>query len=585
MSLASSSSSSFLTVKNTATMQSLTIADTLTVLIVAHFHLLTVRELTATGRLQIGDAGTFSAAPDNTLSAVITTNLVLNGATTRVTGALMPLQGRTVAAALPSVTLRFSYGILTNVVNTAFMTIATGNVSPGSSDAQSFALPLVATGTYNFTVGWGDGSLPSVITAYNQPDVVHTYATGGSYVVAITGPLTGWVFNNAGDVLKVTNIASWGDIVLGNAGETGFFYGCSNLTVSQGAGCPLRPGVATSLENCFYGCVSLDANLSSWDTSSVTSMSTMFFNCSVFNNGGAPLTWNTAQVTDMSHMFQGALLFNQTVVFSDTSRVTDMSIMFGSAAVFNNGDGVNPLTFNASNVLSLFAMFDDAQNFNQQLVLVDTSKVTAFNAMFRGAAGFNNGGGVHPFALDMTSATTTAAMLEGASAFNQRVSFSNTGRVELMGSMFRLASVFNNGDAGNTSLAPLVWDTASVTNTSLMFYGCSAFNQALTFSDVSQVTDMGNMLHGCNLFKQDLSAWHIYSTLNLAGFYTGDINFPDSATSQANYDALLNSWAAQDPQAFLTFDMGTSKYSAVGQPGHDYLVTGDGWTINDGGLA
>jgi hypothetical protein len=31
--------------------------------------------------------------------------------------------------------------------------------------------------------------------------------------------------------------------------------------------------------------------------------------------------------------------------------------------------------------------------------------------------------------------------------------------------------------------------------------------------------------------------------------------------------------------------MGTSKYSATGQPGHDYLVTGDGWTINDGGLA
>lgn len=187
--------------------------------------------------------------------------------------------------------------------------------------------------------------------------------------------------------------------------------------------------------------------------------------------------------------------------------------------------------------------------------------------MFRGAARFNNGGGVHPLEWDMTSATTTAAMFEGVSAFNQRVSLINTGKVELMGSMFRLASVFNNGDAGNTSLAPLVWDTSSVTNTSLMFYGCSAFNQALTFSD-----------------KQDLSAWLIYNTLNVAGFYTGDINSPDSATSQANYDALLNAWAAQDPPAYLTFDMGTSKYSAVGQPGHDYLVTGDGWTINDGGL-
>jgi len=144
-------------------------------------------------------------------------------------------------------------------------------------------------------------------------------------------------------------------------------------------------------------------------------------------------------------------------------------------------------------------------------------------------------------------------------------------------------NVFRNGDAGNTSLAPLVWDTSSLTNTSLMFSGCTAFNQALTFSDMSHVTDMGGMLSGCNLFKQDLSAWLVYSATNVAGFYTGDINSPDSATSQANYDALLLSWADQDPVAYLTFDMGSSKYSSVGQPGHDYLVNGDEWTINDGG--
>jgi len=39
-----------------------------------------------------------------------------------------------------------------------------------------------------------------------------------------------------------------------------------------------------------------------------------------------------------------------------------------------------------------------------------------------------------------------------------------------MNSMFANCSVFNNGDAGNTSLASLVWDTSSLTNTSKLKY-------------------------------------------------------------------------------------------------------------------
>ena len=63
------------------------------------------------------------------------------------------------------------------------------------------------------------------------------------------------------------------------------------------------------------------------------------------------------------------------------------------------------------------------------------------------------------------------------------------------------------------------------------------------------------------------------------------MNSPDSATNQANYDALLVSWAAQVTNSGITFDMGTTKYSAAAVAARATLTATYGWTVNDGGLA
>lgn len=73
----------------------------------------------------------------------------------------------------------------------------TRNTSSGSSDANSVALPLRSDGSYNFTVNWGDNS-SSTITAYNDPAVTHAYATPGTYVITITGQITGFAFQDGG---------------------------------------------------------------------------------------------------------------------------------------------------------------------------------------------------------------------------------------------------------------------------------------------------------------------------------------------------------------------------------------------------
>ena len=72
-------------------------------------------------------------------------------------------------------------------------------------------LPLVSTGTYGFTVDWGDGNV-SYIDAYDGTYVnnSHDYGTQGTYEIKINGTLTGWAFGGGGDALKFIEISQWG---------------------------------------------------------------------------------------------------------------------------------------------------------------------------------------------------------------------------------------------------------------------------------------------------------------------------------------------------------------------------------------
>ena len=186
----------------------------------------------------------------------------------------------------------------------------------GTSDDDQITLPLISTGTYDFTVDWGDGNTDH-ITTYDQSEVTHTFSSTGEYTININGEIEGWQFNNGGDCEKITDIYQWGNFLLGTD-EGSYFYGCSNLYVFTTD--EIDVSDVTSMENAFRSCLSLTTlNISNWDVSNVTDMSHTFRNCESMTSEqmGATKDWNIGSLTDAEYFMTDCINSMSTADYSE----------------------------------------------------------------------------------------------------------------------------------------------------------------------------------------------------------------------------------------------------------------------------
>jgi surface protein len=451
-----------------------------------------------------------------------------------------------------------------------------------SSDIDQVRLPLVSTGTYNFTVYWGDGT-NDTITNWNQAERTHTYITPSSYTIRIIGTIVGWQFNYYGDAMKIFDILQWGCLRLGNSGS---YFAGSHVTIKATDNLNLTG--TTNLFRAFKDCTNIGSsgNMNGWDTSKVTNMSEMFYGASSFN---MPIgNWDVSSVTDMSYMFSGASLFNQPIGGWNVSSVTNMERMFYEASSFNQLIG----TWDVSSVTSMSEMFSFASSFNMPIGNWDVSSVTDMSYMFSGASSFNQPldfwdvssmvsmqgifMGADLFnqpigSWDVSSVTGMINIFSGASSFNQPLNGWDVSSVIYMINMFSGASSFNQplGD----------WDVSSVTNMSEMFSGASSFNQPLGDWDVSSVIKMSEMFSGASSFNQPLGNWNVSSVTNMWNMLFG------VTLSTSNYDNLLLGWSQLPLQTGISFHAGNSKYSSAAADARQFIISNFSWTITDGGLA
>mmetsp|Transcript_2963 Transcript_2963/g.8671 ORF Transcript_2963/g.8671 Transcript_2963/m.8671 type:complete len:106 (+) Transcript_2963:286-603(+) len=71
----------------------------------------------------------------------------------------------------------------------------------------------------------------------------------------------------------------------------------------------------------FSHCFEFNADISSWDTSSVTKMHQLFQECHAFDIDIS--AWDTSSATKMSYLFAGCRAFNRDLSSWDTSAVVE----------------------------------------------------------------------------------------------------------------------------------------------------------------------------------------------------------------------------------------------------------------------
>eukprot|EP00550_Attheya_septentrionalis_P012190 CAMPEP_0198303506 /NCGR_PEP_ID=MMETSP1449-20131203/56921_1 /TAXON_ID=420275 /ORGANISM="Attheya septentrionalis, Strain CCMP2084" /LENGTH=1061 /DNA_ID=CAMNT_0044006001 /DNA_START=344 /DNA_END=3525 /DNA_ORIENTATION=- len=157
-------------------------------------------------------------------------------------------------------------------------------------------------------------------------------------------------------------------------------------------------------------------NISTWDTSTVTNMNSLFKDASYFNDDISG--WDTSSVngnvTNMNSLFKDASYFNDDISGWDTSSVTAMEDMFWKSTSFD----CNLSGWDTSRVTSMYGMFDSADNFNGDIDDWDTSSVKRMTFMFFLNDRFNR----DISSWNTSSVRDMAYMFRSALAFNQNIS-------------------------------------------------------------------------------------------------------------------------------------------------------------------
>ena len=236
-------------------------------------------------------------------------------------------------------------------------------------------------------------------------------------------------------------------------------------------------------------------DLSSFNTSEVTTMNTMFYMMNSLKSIDVS-GFNTSRVTDMNAMFDLTGVIEQLDVSNfDTSNVTDMKWMFFG---LNKLKKLNLTNFDTSRVTNMYGMFD---------AMTDVSEIK-FGTNFNTRNVTNMG--------RMFSRTSSIQQLD--------LSHFNTGNVTAMNDMFSLMTSLTQINFGAN------FDTSNVTDMTGMFYqSTSLVNLDLSHFNTKKVKSMISMFSQMSgLTILDISNFETPSLENAGSMFAIDPGFSDN---------------------------------------------------------
>ncbi|MFK5878291.1 MAG: BspA family leucine-rich repeat surface protein [Flavobacteriaceae bacterium] len=451
-----------------------------------------------------------------------------------------------------------------------FITVWT--VVEGGTNERSINIGTSGSG-YNYNIDWGDGSPnESGLTG----DTYHTYDTGGTYTVEITGSFPRIKFTND---RKIVSVEQWGNSQWTSMERA--FGGCLNLKINA-SDIPDLSNV-TDMSYMLSSVKKINQDLSLWDVSNVTNMSNLFSYDRTFNQDLS--MWDVSNVTDMSNMFKYAKSFNQDLSLWDVSSVTDMSYMFLSAVNYNQ----NLASWDISSVTDMSAMFNDiilsTNNYDatltgwatletgesqiptnivfdggdskycssesERIELQDTFGWTITDNGKHGSCGKGVDGFITTWTSVQYEYEKTITIPTIGTGYNYSIDWGDgsaietgiTGNVSHTYTDFGSYSVeitgdfpriyFNNGSQKTKITGVDQWGTGQWSSMENSFFWCSKLKlYASDAPDLSSVTNMSNMFRSCIILDQDISSWDVSNVTNMYRLFE----------RTENYNQSLNGW-------------------------------------------
>ena len=287
-------------------------------------------------------------------------------------------------------------------------------------------------------------------------------------------------------------------------------------------------------------------DLSALDTSQVTNMSSMFYNC------------QNLTTLDLSN-FDTTNVEKATSMFEWSTRLTE--ITFGEKCTFENATDLGAMFNNCQSVEEL-----DVSSFN-------TENVKSMNAMFQTCPKLENI--IFGDNFNTSNVTKMANMFLNCSGLNSLdISHFDTSNVTNMGTMFAYCS-------GLTSLNLSNFDTSKVTKMSCMFEGCSGLT-SLTLSenfDTSKVTDMSQMFWKCSkLTNLTLpESFNTSNVVNMSRMFQACSSLTDLTLPKAFDTSKVENMRAMfaDNTKLETVDLSRANFKPSSATTMEYLFSAD----------
>ena len=409
-----------------------------------------------------------------------------------------------------------------------------------ASSSNRFDLKLLPGTSYNFYIEWGDGDADifNQVTSTVESAAVlsHTYATQGTYQIAITevvpGGFPGVYFNESGglfgtttDAEKITEINQWGDPGWNSSAEYAF-AGCTALKKIADDGDTSFLGNVISLQSAWQGCTSLK-EFPSLDTRNVTNFKQAWSDCAALTSfellstdSGIDFSraWFRCSSLKSFPEINTSLTTNVDYTWSHCSSLTDFpELVLTGVSAFNN-------------------------------TWADCSSLTAFPL------------------IDFSNA---ASVLD--SCWYNCNSLKTFPQIVIPG-IIALNSTWQN--CSSLKEFPAI-DTSSVQGFNSAWSGCTSLTSFPPI-DTSAGTTFLNAWKDCTALIE-------FPVLDLRNLDDGIGCFENVTLPTSVYSNILIGLSANNTTEDVTFNGGNSKYNFQGQAARNYLTDVMDWTITDGG--